>query len=377
MGAMSKKRRAPSLLAAALLLPLTPPAQAASPPERAQLSFKYLDYFDYQADQDRIRVKTPALLFLTPLSESWAVNASYVSDSISGASPRYYTYDSRGSFSNLTDLRRAVDVGISKYFPRGSLTLGANYSHESDYLSRGFSVQGTLASDDNNTTLNLGISVSNDRINPSNEIVIDARKHVTDWIVGLTQVLTPQDIVQMNLGYSVGNGYFDDPYKAFDVRPDHKERGTVLVKWNHHFSSLNLTSHASYRFYSDTFGIDAHTLQLELVQPWSDGWSFSPLLRLYAQTAADFYVEAQPGDKPNITFPDAEARYSSLDQRLSGFGAVTYGFKLSKQAGKDWLFDFKYEHYQQDTGWNFAGDASQGLDPFKARSVQIGITRYF
>lgn len=366
-----------SLLGAALLLPLANIVEAASPPERAQVSFKYLDYQDYQTDQDRVGVKSPAVAITLPFAESWSLNSAYVSDSISGASPRYYTYDSRGHFSEFKDLRKALDLALTKYFARGTLTLGTNYSHESDYLSRGYSIQGTASSENNNSTLNLGVSVSNDDINPSNHIVVNEKKHVIDWVVGLTHALTPQDVMQINLGYSAGSGYFNDPYKAFDVRPASKDHTTLMFRWNHYFTDLQLTSHLAYRFYNDTFGVNAQTINFELVKPLSNGWTVMPLLRVYAQTAADFYREANPADRPAITFPDSSSQYSSLDQRLSGFGAITYGLKVTKAIGNDWVLDVKYEKYQQKTAWNFVGHASQGLDSFEAKTMQLGVTRYF
>ena len=51
-------------------------------------------------------------------------------------------------------------------------------------------------------------------------------------LVGVTQVLSVNDIVQSNLTYSVGSGYYNDPYKAIDVRPDHRDQLAWLTRWN-------------------------------------------------------------------------------------------------------------------------------------------------
>ena len=195
-------------------------------------------------------------------------------------------------------------------------------------------------------------------------------------------MLTPQDIVQLNVSYSKGTGYYSDPYKLYDNRPRHRNSVTALARWNHHFddNGTDGTVHLSYRYYSDSFGIRAHTLDAEYVQPLYKGWTVTPLLRLYAQNEADFYVSvgaAENADPTQPTPPPSDAVYYSEDQRLSGFGAVTLGVKVSKQINKDWLVDVKYEHYEQREQWSLSGDGDPGLTPFKARSIQVGVSRAF
>ena len=92
---------------------------------------------------------------------------------------------------------------------------------------------------------------------------------MTTGLIGVTRVLTTQDIVQLNFGYSKGSGYYSDPYKLNDNRPRERNALTALARWNHHFddNGTDGTVHLSYRYYSDTFGIRANTLDAEYVQP--------------------------------------------------------------------------------------------------------------
>ena len=92
---------------------------------------------------------------------------------------------------------------------------------------------------------------------------------MTTGLIGVTRVFTPQDIVQLNFGYSKGSGYYSDPYKLNDNRPRERNALTALARWNHHFddNGTDGTVHLSYRYYSDTFGIRANTLDAEYVQP--------------------------------------------------------------------------------------------------------------
>jgi hypothetical protein len=296
-----------------------------------------------------------------------------VVDSISGASPAYHTQ----SLTGMNDVRRAMDVSVTRHLALDSFTVGLNYSNESDYISRGLSLGATHATPDKNTTWNVGLNIASDQINPSTHIVSNETKSVQDISLGLTQVLTPNDIAQLIVGYSHGTGYFSDPYKLWDNRPRERDHQTMLGRWNHFVSSTDGSLHLSYRYYSDTFDVTAHTLAAEYVQPLHSGWTVTPMVRIYSQSAAGFYVDVDPTASPFPTQPATGMRYYSEDQRLSAFGARSVGLKLSKEIDDKWKVDFKVERYEQRSNWNWAGSGSPYLDPFVAVSYQVGISRRF
>ncbi len=357
-----------ALLAAAMALPLA--VQAESAPERGLISLKHLDYLDSQPGDSRIKVRTTALMVLAPITSEWAIGGTLTTDSISGASPAYQS----SALTKMRDERHAVDTELTRYFPNGSLTLGANLSSESDYLSRGLSVQATSSNESKNTTWSAGIGFNSDSINPSNKVVTDETKRVTALLLGVTQVLTTHDIVLLNLGHSSGRGYFSDPYKFADNRPRDKNSNTLMLRWNHHLEALGATTRLSYRHYADNWGIRSHTLGLEYVQPLRQGWTVTPLLRLYSQSAASFYVLPDAGSYP---FAPATQGYYSEDQRVSAFGAHTLGLKVAKQLDADWLVDLKFEQYGQRSGWRLFGSGSPDQMAFNARTVQAGLSRHF
>ena len=367
-----------SLLAAAAVLTSASLAQAENAPERASISVRYLDYQDGQADLERIRIRAPTVMLATPLANVWLLEGSYVVDAVSGASPAFHTV--ARSASQITDRRQAVDAKLTRYWPWGTVKVGAAYSNESDYVSKALSVQASVATDDKNSTVNVGLGVTRDRIDPVNDRVTGQRKASHDLMLGLTQVVTPTDLVQLNLTYASGRGYFSDPYKFLDKRPPERRQTAMLLRWNHHVADVDGTARTSYRYYTDSWDIRAHTLTLEYVQslPW--GWSVTPLLRVYSQGAARFYVDVNPASP---TRPRLPADYLpgettlSYDQRLSAFGARTFGIKLGKQINADWQADIKVEDYQQRSGWHIGGAGSPGLAAFRARVVQLGASRLF
>ncbi len=383
-----------ALLGAAMSLPcIMLSAQAETAPEKGTLSFKYLNYKERQqvtshagqsvawtdsqsgasAYDDRVRVKATATSVLLPLNGQWSLSGTLVTDSISGASPAYHTQ----SLSKLQDFRRAIDTSLTRYLPNGKLALGLSHSGENDYISRAVSLLATQASEDKNTTWTAGVAIQRDVINPANQIVANEKKRGSDWLLGVTQVVSMNDVVQLNVGHYSGRGYFSDPYKIYDERPTDRAHQTFQARWNHHVSAFNGTSRLAYRFYTDTWGIRSHTLDAEWVQRLGSEWRVAPQLRLYSQNAARFYVEVDPRIAPFPPSPSPNALHFSEDQRLSAFGAVTMGLKVTRQLSVDTAVDVKVEQYGQKAAWKFTGVGSQGLAPFYARSIQVGITHSF
>ena len=361
-----------ALLCAAASLPLARPALADTAPERGEIRFKYLDYRETQPGADRVNVRASTASIMAPLGEDWSVTGSYIVDSISGASPAFHTE----RLTKLYDLRRAWGAGVTRYLPQGSLSVAGNYSRESDYVSRSLSVQGSLSTESKNTTLTAGVGTQADRIEPNGRNIRDT-KNVNDFLVGVTQVLSPQDIAQATLSHSNGHGYYTDPYKLADERPRQRRTTRLLTRWNHHFESTGGTSRITYRYSQDSWAIRTHTATIEYAQPLSDGWVLTPLLRAYSQTAASFYLPVNPASPAKPTLPPASALYFSEDQRLSAFGALTVGLKVERQIDRDWSVDLKVDRYQQRASWSLSGGGDALLKPFNATWVQLGVSRLF
>ncbi len=365
-----------ALTAAAMLLPSVRPAMADAAPEKGIVAYKYLNYKDSQPDQDRMNITASSVRVMTPIAGKWAIDMTGVYDSVSGASPERHSFFAPDAISKASSgVRRSIDLGVTRYFSKGSLTAGTSYSSESDYLSRSISLQGSILTPSKNTTVTLGGSVTTDYIHPTNPFPSD-RKKTYAGLIGITQVMSKNDIIQMNLSRSVGTGLYTDPYKPIDKRPRHRNYTTIMTRWNHYFDSTEGVLKLSYRYYEDTFGIESHTLGTEYIQPLPAGFTLMPSVRYYSQTAAKFYVPVNPvmpQDPPDINWDD----FYTLDQRLSAFGAVTLGLKVSKRFADDWLVDVRYDHCMQRGDWAITGKSDPGLEPFNMDFFQAGISWEF
>ncbi len=365
-----------ALLLAALALPGLD-AVAETIPDTSVISVDYLHYQDSQPGLERIGVHSPAVHLLMPVAGNWLVEAGLVSDHVSGASPRYHTNISGAS--HMADQRLGSDVRLTRYFGDATVSAGLAHSGENDYHSAAYSLAGSLSSEDHNTTGNLSFGVSNDTIDPVNRIVVDEKRHTSEVLIGVEQVLTQRDIVKLDVMHGRARGYMSDPYKYVDNRPRERDQNSVLLRWNHHAEHSEGVARLSYRYYRDTFGIRAHTLGGEYEQPLAGGWSLTPSLRCYTQSAADFYFDPVYDPTFGKPFPVgydfAHPGYTSADQRLSAFGALTLGFKLEKQLGQGWSIHAKVERYRQESGWRQFGDGSPGLARFDAHIWQMGLSK--
>lgn len=358
-------------------------AHAEGVPEQTTLAVRYGYYADRQPGLERVHVKAPQVYLQAPLGSDWAVEGSAVVDQVSGASPRWHSEIS--SASRMSDLRKAGDVKLTRYFSRASLAVSAAYSDEHDYTSRALGIEARISSDDNNRSWIFGLGGSRDRIdNTSNGVntAVDQRKRTEEAMVGLTQVLTPTDLLQVNLTRSVGRGYYNDPYKQFDQRPSSRDAWIGLVRWNHYLERSDAALRTSYRYYSDTFGIRAHTLGVEWAQP-TGKWMLTPGLRYYTQSAADFFVnpvldaQGRYDNIATISRLSSIAGNKSADQRLGAFGAFTLSLKANYALSAQTSLDFKIERYRQSASWRLGGKGTPSIAPFDAVFLQAGFTHRF
>lgn len=372
------------LLAALLLLPgiLPTSAQAENAPEQGVIALKYLDYRDSQPGLQRINVQSPAVYWLAPIGTHWSLEGSAVADSVSGATPRYHSAISGATtYGGMHDERQAFDLKVTNYQERAAYAVGVSQSDEHDYHSSAASIDARFASEDNNRTWNIGIGVARDRIGSSNDPTLSEHRRTHELQLGVTQALTDRDLVQLALTYSRGEGYFSDPYKFPDQRPDVRTQRIALLRWNHYVEPMAAALRTSYRYYSDSFGIQAHTLTAAWAQALGERLTLTPELRLYSQRAASFYYDtvydAELGEPFPPGFFSNPPQYASADQRLSAFGAISIGLALDWRFADGWQTDVKLTRYEQRASWRWGGGGSPGIDPLRATFLEWGISKRF
>ncbi len=348
-----------SLLLAGLLVWLAPRG-------RAENSFSY-KYESYREMGGRIAVQTRGAVLEQDLGTEMHLKLEGVLDAITGATP---TGVPAPAGSNQVDLavlhperRKAWNADLSRQFAHVNVAFGFGNSRESDYVSNGWSLNTLTDFNQKNTTLLAGLAGTDDKIKVFYQRV-RARKHTHDFILGLTQLLDPQTSITVNFTWGRAEGYLADPYRLVqktielfpgvslpltfgETRPDHREKWIGLLGVNHAVPGMHGALDATYRYYHDTFGTAAHTLDLAWFQHAGEKLILRPGVRFYTQSAASFYYYNL--DHTTITPVSGPPRvlgpYYSSDYRLSDFQAFNYGMKVIWKATERLDVDVAVEQY--------------------------------
>jgi hypothetical protein len=360
-----------ALIAAALALPGILPAHAQTMPDERVVALRYYDYRDWQPGADRMAVRSPSLYALLPLSATMMVEGTLVHDTMSGASPLYHDTLSGASGIGVSDHRAAGDVTVTKYFGSSTLAVGGAYSHERDYASRAASVQWRASSDDRNRTYALGFGAARDRIDSVNGVATGRRRETYDYLAGITQVLRADAIVESSITWSDGRGYYSDPYKLLDARPDRRRIVTWLTRYNQYVPGVDATLRIVYRYLRDSFGDRSHMLEAAWIQSLPAGFTLTPTLRYLTQDAADFYRDPPFPERFVVGAPN------TADTRLAAFGAITGGVRLAKAFPHGVSVDVALNLYRQRAGWHAGGNGSPAIAEFSARWIEFGLEKRF
>ncbi|MBI5380521.1 MAG: DUF3570 domain-containing protein [Opitutae bacterium] len=332
---------------------------------RAEDSVSY-KYQDYREAGGRVAVQVQSTAIEKSLGPDMRLKLQGVIDAIAGATPSGEpapTPDGQVPLSQMHDRRKAWSADLSRQFERVNVALGVANSREHDYVSTGWSVNTLNDFNQKNTTLLLGVAATKDDVKVFYQGPY-ASKRTADAIVGLTQLLSPQTSVTANLSFGHARGYLDDPYRVIrknteilpglslpltypENRPDKRDRWTVFLGTNHAVRSLSGAVEASYRWFHDTWGTTAHTLDVAWWQSCGEHFRLSPSVRYYRQTATNFYRLSLDGTTftPALR-PRPAGPFYSADYRLASLETWNLGLKAVWTISDRWQFDAAAERYE-------------------------------
>jgi len=282
------------------------------------------------------------------------------------------------------DTRYALSAAWSQPIGRlNQLSVGLSASGEYDYLHLGANFKLARDFNNRNTTVSLGLAFSSDDLDPvggapdpltpmgnigdlANRLG-DQSKDIVDVVLGVTQVVNRDLVMQLNYSYSAADGYLNDPYKIvslvdgdtgetllfeptpgvegpshqylFESRPDQRTKHSFYGQAKYYMDGKVLD--ASYRYMTDDWDIDSHTVDLRYRWPISSSSYLEPHLRYYTQSHAEFY-------RPSLSDAEALPGFASADYRLGEFDAITVGLKYGwkTESGNEW--SARLEFYTAD-----------------------------
>ena len=354
------------LVAVTFLIVVNDAALAAVLPEdRADVMYHYYS-------GGGITVDGPALLIRQGIGDSTSLAASYYADSISGASIDVVT-----TASPYQEKRDEYSLSADYIYRDNLLTLSYTTSKEPDYVADTYSLDVTHDIFAGLTALNLGYTVGHDVVLRNTDPTFRETLDRYQYRVGLTQIITKNLIVDLKYESLLDDGYLNNPYRAARIlgasvperypstRSSHAaalqlRQGLDLFEKQELRSAVKL----DYRYFWDTWGITASTVELGYQQYFNRHLLVDWHYRYYDQDKAIFYSD---------NFPD-QFTYLARDKELSSFTSHSIGTKITFRAVNRESFKYSqslaYDYFKFDYD-DFTDVRTGRLYSFDAKTIQL------
>lgn len=280
----------------------------------------------FRVDSDQTTVISPRVNASATLPDDrTTIRGAYMADVWTGASIDVRTAatyrrprdpsDDNPPIRAITEQRDQVDFSAQHEFD--DVTLGGSYyfSGEHDYWSHGFSLR-VLEELGSSTTFEQAITYNHDIIGRAGDPVFEETLDGFGWRLVLTQILTPEAIMQVAYDGSYRAGFQSSVYRYVglggdDTRcggnsllcvpeshPRERQRNAFVLRGRFAFGQ-NASAGLGYRFYFDTWGVLSHTARAQIAWIPERNQTITLRYRFYTQSAAFFYENAYPRPRAN------------------------------------------------------------------------------
>lgn len=303
-------------------LPLT---AAVLPDERFDALFHYYN-------GGGITVQGPALQASKQVGSNTLFSAKYYVDSISSASIDVVT-----SASKYTEKREEQSISATYLRDKSTLSLSYSNSKENDFVARSahFNISQDMFGD--LTTLYMGYSKGWDEIykilnsggNIGRDPAFAEEAQRQKFRLGISQIISKDLVTNLNYELITDKGYLNNPYRTVrftdgstlgEIYPNTRSSNAITLSANYYLL-YHAALHGSYRFYADSWGINANTFDIGYTHPYRNSWIIGGHYRHYSQNHANFYQD--------LFDPFAPQNYMARDKELSSFNSQTLGLNVS------------------------------------------------
>ena len=325
------RRSATRVLLAALLAPLAWPAQAAVlPDDRADVLY-------HRYEGGGVTIDGPSLLVRKKVADNYSVSANYYVDMVSSASIDVLT-----TASPYEETRKQGSLAVDALNGKTQYSLSFTNSDENDYTANTASFDVSQALFGELTTLSMGFSRGWDEVRKRGDAEFEEPVDRRSYRVGLSQIVTPTLMLGLAYETITDEGFLNNPYRSvryldeenpagFAFQPEvyPSTRTSNAVAFNaRYFLPYRAAVSGEYRWFTDTWGIDANTVRLGYTHPVGERWVLEGGYRWYDQSSADFYSDLFPRrDAQNFLARDKEL--STFTSHMLSVGA-SYEFGASR-----------------------------------------------
>jgi len=347
------------------------------------------DVLYHSYDGGGVTIDGPSVLVRKQFAGKFSASANYYIDSVSSASIDVVT-----TASPYEEERTQYSLGLDYLRDRWMFNIGFASSKENDFDAQTVSLGISQDLFGDLTTISLGYSLGDDIVTRRGDEDFSDTIKRQHYRLGVSQILTQNLLLGFSYETITDEGFLNNPYRSvryldatsatgFNYEPEIYPRtrtSDAAALRMRYYLPYRAALHLEYRSYSDTWGIDADTVELGYTHPLDDGITIEAKVRSYSQGNAEFFSDLFPYEQfANFIARDKElSTFSSTTLRLGiSYDILDGGWKFIERGTVNFVYDhilFDYENFRdlrQTTG------LAPGAEPFydfDADVIQIFIS---
>lgn len=349
------------------------------------------DVLYHRYDGGGIVVDGPSVLVRKNVNNAISISANYYVDSITSASIDVVT-----QASPYEEERTQKSIGVDYLYDKSIISYSYSTSSENDFEAETSSFNISQEFFGGLSTVSIGYTLGNNTISRSTDNTFKRNASTTGYRLSLSQVLTKDLLMGLTYEIITDKGFLNNPYRQ--VRYINPSDPTTTVFQDERYpetrtsnaAAINLryylpyraAVYGGYRFFIDTWDIEADTFEIGYVHPYRGKWLFDISLRHYTQNNASFFSNLFP-------FVDAQ-NFLASDKELSTFtsNSISYGVTYNISKEKLHYFEKGSLNFYHDYFWYDYDDfldtriivVTPGTEPaysFTANVVRLYISLWF
>lgn len=307
------------LFALGFLLFVTDLSAAVLPEDRADLLY-------HSYDGGGAEISGPSLLVRKKFSESVSASLNHYVDNVSSAS-----IDVISRASPYKEERTENSLSFDYLHEKTVISMGMTESVENDFDAKTYSFSISQDMFGDLTTVGLSFAMGDNTVGRNGDDTFSEDVEVRNYRISLSQVMTKDLVLAMAFETITDEGFLNNPYRQVryidpdnvlsyiyqdEIYPNTRTSQASAIRAKYYLSH-RAALHGGFRYFSDTWGIEAQTFEIGYTWPYSEDLILEFNYRFYDQTNADFYSDLFP-------FEDAQ-NFLARDKELSTFTSNTFG----------------------------------------------------
>lgn len=349
------------------------------------------DLLYHSYDGGGVEISGPSLLVRKQAGKSFSFQGNYYVDSVSSASIDVIT-----TASPYKEKRTEKTLGVDYLHDKTTMSLSYTNSDENDYTANTVNFSLSQEVFGGLTTVNMGYAKGWNTVRKRGDASFQRNNNRQNYRVGVSQVLTKNLLAGVSFETITDEGFLNNPYRSVryvdstsssgysyeaERYPNTKTSNAIAFRARYYLP-YRAALHGEYRYYTDSWGINANTFEIGYTHPLKKKWILDFKLRFYQQNNADFYSDLFP-------YQNAQ-NFLARDKELSTFKSTSFGIGTTYKFKKGSLnfidkgtinlfYDFIHFNYDdfRDLRVVTPNPGEEPLYSFNANVIQLFVSVWY